>query len=829
MNDALPWEGKAYPVRRPALLAGVAAVCGCALPHVFAIGGGWQISLALIGLALLGMAAFSPLRRRPAAGLVSGLALIALFASWAGWRATPATDDLRHVFPAEAELVRLRGTVVEGGSYLRRDPAAFEYPEAPEPQRDFPVGADPRRNQSWLLRVDELPDMGRDAGGFVKLYAPPETKLAISSRVEVIGKLRQPRRAGNPGEVDSRDRYLARGVTHTITVSDPGQIVELESPTALSPSRLAAGVHEFFHERIGSRVPAGRAAVLGATILGERGGLTMGQRSDFVRSGSIHLLVVSGMHVALLAGAIVFLLRLFGVDPRWGWAVAGVVALLYLGITGLQPSSLRATVMVLVYALGRVLLRRPDALNVLGSSALISLIVNPGDVAELGFQLSYLAVLGILVIAPCLRLWRPRGASPERQPASRILADWVGTSLRISLGVALCTVPLLACAVHVVSPIMLVSNLVAGPLVSVLLVISLALPLALIPGLDAALAFVLSMLGGMLEFAAGFFAQVPGGHHFLPAPPLWWLIGYYVALLALVLLPSLRLPRSSGAILLLLWVSLLPGRALVDSEPPGPATLTALDVGQGQCVVIEVPQGPCVVLDCGSTSLGSPGERVLAPYLWARGRRHIDTLIISHADADHVNGLPQVFERFGVGEVLVSELFDSDETGKAMRQWLEARAKVRVFRRGDRLEFAPKLQLHCLWPDPAFARALFNEDEARNDAGLVLELEAGNRRVLLPSDVEHRGLSGFMGRYSRRGVDVLFAPHQGSAVLGLNDLLARLRPEHVVVSAREAFPADESMQAYAAESLVWPTWQTGAVTITLGADDSLNIATFVQP
>lgn len=829
MSDALPWEGKAYPVRRPAFLAGIAAVIGCALAHLWYMKGTLLVALATVGCLLLALAAFSPLRRRPLGGLVAAAALAALFGAWAGWRATPAPDDLRHVFPAEAELVRLRGIVVEGGSYLRRDPAAFEYPEAPEPQRDFPVGADPRRNQAWLVRVEELPDMGRAVSGFVKLYAPPETRVAISSRVEVIGKLRQPRRAGNPGEVDSRARYLARGVTHTMTVSHPGQILELESPTPFSPTRLAAGVHEFFHERIGARLPAGRAAVLGATILGERGGLTLNQRADFVRSGSIHLLVVSGMHVALLAGAIVFLLRLFGTDPRWGWAVAGVAALLYLGITGLQPSSLRATVMVCIYALGRVTLRRPDALNVLGGSALVSLAIDPADVAELGFQLSYLAVLGIVLLAPCLRLSRPASLLPNERRPGRVLADWAGASLRVSCGVGLCTIPLLAYSVHIASPIMLASNLVAGPLVSLLLVLSLALPLAAVPGVDAALAFVMSLLGGALEFTAGFFASVPGGHHFLPAPPLWWLAGYYAALASVLLAPAARLPRATGAVLLLLWSSLMPLLALVNTEPPGPVTVTALDVGQGQCVVIEVPQGPCVVLDCGSTSLGNTGERVLAPYLWSRGRRHIDTLIISHADADHVNGLPQVFERFAVGEVLVSEIFEADETGKALRPWLESRAKVRVLRRGEWLELAPRLKLHCLWPDPAFVQALFNEQEMRNDGGLVIELEAGNRRVLLPSDVEHRGLSGFMGRYTLRGVDVLFAPHQGSAVLGLEDLLARLRPEHVIVSARETFPADESMVAYAAKSRLWPTWQTGAVTITLGADNSLQVGAFVQP
>jgi competence protein ComEC len=400
----------------------------------------------------------------------------------------------------------------------------------------------------------------------------------------------------------------------------------------------------------------------------------------------------------------------------------------------------------------------------------------------------------------------------------------------VSFGVALCTLPLLAYSVHIVSPVMIVANLLCGPLVSVILVLALLTPLALIPGVDFALAWVLSSLGGLLELSAGLFAAVPGGHMYLPAPSLWWLVGYYATLALMILLPAWRLPRVSGALLWVLWLCLLPGRALVDSEPPGPATMTALDVGQGQCVVFEVPQGPCVVLDCGSTSLGNAGERVLAPYLWTRGRRQIDTLIVSHADADHVNGLPQLFERFAIGEVLIPETMTHDASGRALREWLEARANVRMLQRGERLELAPKLHLQCLWPDMAFVNALFNPANARNDGGLVLELQAGANRALLPSDVEHRGFVGIMPRYRTRGVEVLFAPHQGSAVTGLESILGALQPKHVLVSAREAFPAHESMELYGASGArVWRAWADGAVTFTLGADGSLVARGYLEP
>ncbi len=806
--------------RRPALLAGGAAVAGCAVaawfPDAVAVK---YAALAAAGLLAIGAAV---MRGQPRAqALAVAAAVAAAFTGWASWRASPAPGALETFFPTDAELVRIEGVIVEGGDYVRRDPAAFEYPEAPESQGGFPVGADTRRNVSYLLEVEMLPDLGEDASGFVKLYAHPDTRLTPGSRVRVIGKLRQPRRAGNPGEVNSRALYRQRGITHTMTLDHPGHAVVVTEPAWWSPHATAYAVHVRFHELVGSRMSRDRAAILGATLLGERGNLSHDQRAKFVRSGTVHLLVVSGLHVGLLAGAVVLFLRVLGLEPRKAWAAGALVSVAYLFITGVQPSVLRATVMLVVYALGRMLSRRPDALNVLGASALVSLAISPRDVAELGFQLSYLSVLGIFVFAPAFKLFKP--LTPSERATRGIggrASNWLGGSVRASLGVGVCTWPLLVYAVHVFSPVMVASNLFAAPLLALMLVLGLLTPLTVIPGLGAALAWLLSLLAGLLDALAGGLAAVPYGHLFLPAPPVWWLAGYYVLLPLTMISPRLRLPRVAGVAAWLVWLCVLPAATLASSEGPGPARMTALDVGQGQCVVIEVPDGPCVVLDCGSTSLGAAGERVLAPYLWSRRRRHIDALIISHADADHVNGLPQLLERFPVGVIYVSETLADDETGAALLVWLSNRAAVRVLKRGDELDLAPKLRIRCLWPDVDWTHGLMSAREQRNDGGLVLELQAGPSRVLLPSDVETRGLAGVLPLAPR--VDVLFAPHQGSAVDGLPQMLAQWQPAHVVVSARESFPADSAMQVYAAsEAQVWKTWQHGAITFELGADGSV--------
>lgn len=794
--------------RRPALLAGCAAVAGCAVGAWVSDAG--PLKFAALALAVLLVITTALLRQNPQlrAWLIA-CAVAAAFTAWASWRAAPAPGALETFFPADAELVRIEGVIVEGGDYVRRDPAAFEYPEAPEPQGGFPVGADARRNVSYLLEVQSLPDLGEDAGGFVKVYAHPDTRLTPGARVRVIGKLRQPRRAGNPGEVDSRALYRRRGITHTMTLDHPDHAVVVAEPSWWSPHALAYAVHVQFHKLVGSRMARDRAAILGATLLGERGNLSHDQRARFVRSGTVHLLVVSGLHVGLLAGAVVIFLRILGLEPRKAWAVGAAIAIVYLFVTGLQPSVLRATVMLVVYALG--------------ASALVSLAISPGDVAELGFQLSYLSVLGIFVFAPAFKLFKPLTPSERatRGISGRAM-NWLGGSVRASLGVGVCTWPLLVYTVHVLSPVMVASNLFAAPLLALMLVLGLLTPLAAIPGLGAALAWALSMLAGLLDTLAGGLAAVPYGHLFLPAPAVWWLAGYYALLPLMMILPRLRTPRVAGAALWLMWLCILPASTLMASDGPGPVRMTALDVGQGQCVVIEVPDGPCVVLDCGSTSLGASGERVLAPYLWSRGRGRIDALIISHADADHVNGLPQLFERFPVGVVYVSETFADDETGAALLAWLTERADVRLLRRGDELELAPRLRMRCLWPDIAWAHGLMNTREQRNDGGLVLELQAGPSRVLLPSDVETHGMAGVLPLTPR--ADVVFAPHQGSAVDGLPDMLRRWQPAHVVVSARESFPADSAMQAFTASgAAVWKTWQHGAITFELGADGGMEV------
>lgn len=749
------------------------------------------------------------------------LGIMAAFSVYAGWRVQPAPDSLQVIAGDSADVIRIEGVIVEDGQYVQRDPAAFEYPDSPAPETGFPVAADPRRNQSMLLKVESLPDVGIAASGYVKLYVPPGTETQLYSRVSVIGKLRRPRRAGNPGEIDSRARYERRGVTHTLTIKTKYQITVIEAPADWDFRQIGPGVHRWFHSTIGQKLPEGRAAILGALLLGERGNLSVAQRQRFVRSGTIHLLVVSGLHVGLLVGVILFSLRCFGVDPRVSWPIGALFALLYLLITGVQPSVLRATIMILLYALGKMIQRKPDPLNILGAAAVVTLVISPTDILELGFQLSYLAVLGLLVVGPSLRFVKPKSLAPDAGSGA-IIWRWLKSSLRASVAVGLCTWPLLAVTVHVVSPSMIVTNLLATPVLFLILVLGLLSPLALIPGADIVLATCLSVLTGLLDSIAGFFATIPYGHLFLAAPPLWWLLAYYIGLFSIYLIPRIGGPRVLGAVAWLLVLSLLPALSLAHSEPPGPVRFTTLDVGQGQCCVMEVPTGPCVVFDCGSTSIGGIGERILAPYLWKRGRTKIDAVFISHADADHVNGLPQLLERFEVGKFVVSETFEDDRVGRELAQWMSNYAPVQILKRGQAIEFAKGVRVRCLWPDTSFVRELISERLQRNDGGFVLVLETGKTHTAITGDVE----SAVWLQSAPNKADILMAPHQGSRVAGLDTILERLNPGIIIISARSTFPPLQTVNQYENFAKTYKTWEDGAVTAELWSDGRVEFETF---
>jgi competence protein ComEC len=309
---------------------------------------------------------------------------------------------------------------------------------------------------------------------------------------------------------------------------------------------------------------------------------------------------------------------------------------------------------------------------------------------------------------------------------------------------------------------------------------------------------------------------VPGGWLYSPAPPLWWVVGFYALVAGIVLFAGRWRARSLAA--LAAWTFL--GLVLSFHRPPtDEVRFTFLAVGHGGCVVIEMPDGRVLLYDAGTTIGPDAVRRTIAPYLWHRGVTRIDELFLSHADLDHFNGVPELLKRFPVRQATLTPSFAERPTaGVAAALAALDRHGVprRVAKAGDRFT-AGDLAFEVLHPPEVGPPG--NE----NARSLVLLVRHAGHTVLLTGDLEGAGQEVVRSR-PIEPVDVMLAPHHGAvsanaplrepggkAAPGL--MAAWARPKLVVSSMRPG-RTDHLAESYGAVgATVWDTPTAGAVTV----------------
>ncbi|RLS35182.1 MAG: ComEC/Rec2 family competence protein [Planctomycetota bacterium] len=794
------WRREPLPTR-PLVVVAAALAVGTALAILLPLP-----ALACWGVALGALLAWTVLAGggSTAAGLLLLVAVASSSAAWtsAQWRLFPA-DDLAW------SLGDLPVPLVVEGSLL-------------ESPRELPRSADPLRGGSLpptsecLLAVAAVRD-GESwrpvSGRAVVIVDGPPSALPVGARLRVWGRGLRPGSPGNPGEFDQRAR--ARGARCLSVIRVPGEesleIVALPAwPTGVGLlDRLRAGGAL----ALANHVSPARAPLASKLVLGTREGLAAGAIDAFMVTGTVHILSISGLHVALLAGALVVIARLARLPRGPALVAVAVLTGLYMLLVGAETPVLRATLLVWLACLGGATGRRSPGINALAVAAIIVLAWHPPELFRIGSQLSFLSTAVLIGAATAVASGR-RNDDPiarlidhSRGPVERWLRRRgcdIADAVLVGAAVWLATAPLVAGSFHVASPVGLLLNPLIAPLVGLAMVggfVCLALspvcvPLAAIGGAvcDASLA----VIDVVVRQAAG----IPGAFAWVSGPPGWWIAGWYIGMLAILLLvagPRLVRPFTwAGAAAAWacvgLLVTVLPGRTA-----PALETVIAA-MGHGCGIVIRGPGGGCLVYDAGRLGAGIAAGRGLSAVLWSEGIERIDTLVISHADTDHFNGVPDLIERFAVGSVVVPEAFlksESPAVTEILRRINQAGIAVTVGRKGDEIPFDGLCRVRVLHP----RRATVEGDEARgrgptdNESSLVVAVESAGRRILLTGDLEGGALDRFVAEGPGR-CDVLIAPHHGS-LASLPPALARVTaPEWVVVSGAAGPRFEEVRRAY---------------------------------
>lgn len=634
-------------------------------------------------------------------------------------------------------------------------------------------GTDPRPEGTAILMEAERVYLGgwSPARGRVRLFAEGEVPLEPGAVIRARVRLREPRNFSNPGGFDYVGFLRRQGIYVVGTIRGRPEVLE-------EGGDLFSGLRRGFREEV-AKCPQRARGILKALILGERGEVGREDRELLQRTGTSHLLAISGLHIGIIGGFLVLILRLLLPGRRYLPALLALpLVWAYVILVQSPVSALRAALMAASLSLLVVLGRPRGLFNLLCLAALLILLFEPGALWSPSFQLSFLATAGIVLLAP--RVIPPLEQDPlwalrERGKVLRPLL----TAAVITLCAQGATLPVALGHFHLLSTIAPLANLVAVPAVAFGI-----LPLGLIGLL---LAWIWPALGGWVLYLDSLLVlgllrilealgSIPYSSLWLPGPTFWEGVLFYGGLLLFAFWRHIPRRALALAVFLGLWALDFTYWA-AKARPTGNLEVAFLDVGQGDCAFLRLPSGERMLVDGGGFPYGDfdTGRSIVAPFLWSRRYLRVEHLVLSHPQPDHYKGLLFVAEHFRPKEFWLPPGDVPGELVEVIEELRRKGVRVRRLKRGQVISLG-EVRFEVLNPPLPLPRD-------PNDASLVLRLEGLGRTVLFPGDVTQRAEVEMVRAGMPLRAEVLKVPHHGSGGASSYPFAREVAPLYAVISA----------------------------------------------
>jgi competence protein ComEC len=705
-----------------------------------------------------------------------------------------------------------------------------------------PLDRDPDRT-AFVMEISKID--GSAMTGKIRVSVGEEINSAgYGDIIRVRGKLFEPTGFNNPRGFDYAG-YLAQ--------SNISAMMYVKTFDAIQVINRGAGIFrttQDWRERIRQSflesTTGDGSAILQAMVLGEEGRLTDELRDRFMAAGVTHIISISGSHLGMAAilcfGLIRWLLFMMPegfyhrmtlyTDPKHiaAWLTLPLVVF-YSLLAGGQVATVRSLIMISAGLLAIILHRENALMHALALAALVILVASPQAIFDISFQLSFLSVL---VIGYVVSLWNELQFKAENR--FRKIRNSALLLIIISLSTGLATGPLVAYYFNQISFAGIVSNLVIVPFAGMVVV-----PLGLFSGILSLFTHHLPLgwmnqgISDMFISAVSFFSRLPLAEFHPPAPTPLWLLLYAVFFILLFMhararllsrfkpfesssrismMPVIGIALAGMCLMLPFALSFVPEQRMLVSFP---------DVGQGDCSLIELPGGKAVLIDGGGArdNRFDIGRRVLAPWLWNKGIRRLDLVVLSHPHPDHMNGLIAILKKFEVAAVwesgLDTDLPGYDEFRAVMR---DRKIRNRLVSADDPPMMLGEAMISVLHPGRGFDAHDRQAFAAENNRSLVVQIRSEGRSLLFTGDIGIEAEHRILGNIREMKTDLVKVPHHGSKSSSSEDFVSQTRPEVAVVTVGRGnlyhHPSDEVLAHYERiGAQICRTDIDGAVTITV--------------
>ena len=649
-----------------------------------------------------------------------------------------------------------------------------------------------------------------------------EISLEYGDKLQISGEYQEPNKARNYKGFDYKNYLKINKVYGIIRVDLYTNIIIKHQKNLSNFKLLIHKIREKLKQNIQELLTKETYALGIGILIGDNSRINEKIVEDFKNSNLSHMLAVSGTHInyVVLTVSILFTKKRAGIKAQR--VVTIMMMLFFMELTQMTSSVVRAGISCIIYMLASLLYRKADVINSMAISTLLILLNNPFKLFDIGFQLSYAGTLGIILFCKLINI-------PIKNKSLKYLKD----SIIISISANIFIIPIMMYQFNTISLTFILSNLLAGPLLGISIILEIIVLLISFMSINIAAipAKVLNILLILIINIANWFSNIEISKIYVITPKIISIVAYYLICAAIIL------KQKNRKIIVIIMLTVL----TINLFPtPKKLRINFIDVGQGDSTLIRTETNKVILIDSGGSTASSSfdvGNKILLPYLLDRRIKKIDFIIVSHFDADHCQAFETVIDNINVRKVVVcKQSMITQEYLNIINKCKKKNIKIIVVERGDKLKIDKRTEFEILHPGERF---LDDGKGGLNANAIVCKMnyKLNNGKIfsiLFTGDIEVEAEKELEQVYGKKlKADILKIAHHGSKTSSREEFIKLVSPKIALIGVGEnnkfGHPADITLERLEKENVkVYRTDQMGEVSITINKNGEIKVKTQIN-